>query len=70
MSNTTLTGKTWVAIGPAGVVGSIHQVDTGYTFKLMTDSGFRAVYPSLDAAKGALSSSIVPGVDSLEFREH
>ena len=70
MSNTTLTGKTWVAIGPAGVVGSVHQVDTGYTFKLMSDPGFRAVYPTLDAAKGALGSSIVPGVYPLEFREH
>ena len=70
MSNTTLTGKTWVAIGPAGVVGSVHQVDTGYTFKLLTDPGFRAVYSTLDAAKGALSSSIVPSIDTLEFREH
>lgn len=72
MSNTTLTptGQIWVAVGPAGVVGSIHRVDHGYTFKLLKDSDFRAVYPSLDVAKQALHASLLPGSDRPEFREH
>ena len=70
MSDMTLTGKTWVAFGPAGAIGSVHSVDDGFTFKLLTDAGFRAVYPTLEAAQGALYSSLVPGTDWPEFREH
>ncbi|MCU1638810.1 MAG: methyltransferase [Microbacteriaceae bacterium] len=72
MSNTnlTLTGQTWVAFGPAGAVGSIHRVDDGYTFKLMSDENFRAVYPTLEVTKSALHASLLPGSDWPEFREH
>lgn len=70
MSNMTLTGQTWVAFGPAGAVGSIHRVEDGFTFKLRTDEGFRAVYPSLEVAKSALHASLLPGSEWPEFREH
>lgn len=70
MSDMTLTGQTWVAFGPAGAVGSIHRVDDGFTFKLVADDGFRAVYPSLEVAKGALHASLLPGAARPEFREH
>jgi hypothetical protein len=70
MSNMTLTGQTWVAFGPAGAVGSIHRVEDGFTFRLMGEDGFRAVYPSLQVAKSALHASLVPGSEWPEFREH
>lgn len=69
-SNLTLTGQTWVAFGPAGALGSIHRVDDGYTFKLMRDDGFRAVYPTLEVTKSALYASLLPGSEWPEFREH
>jgi hypothetical protein len=65
-----LTGQTWVAFGPAGAIGSVHRVTGGYTFKLLNDDGFRAVYPTLEAAKGALFASLPPGTDRPQFREH
>ena len=68
--NAVLTGQTWVAFGPAGALGSVHGVEGGYTFKLVTDDGFRAVYPTLQAAQGALHASLLPGSDWPEFREH
>lgn len=70
MSDMTQTLQTWVAFGPAGAVGSVHRVDDGFTFKLLTDDGFRSVYPSLEAAQGALYASMLPGSDWPEFREH
>ncbi len=72
MSNTnlTLTGQTWVAFGPHGAVGSVHRVSTGFTFKLVRDEDFRAVYPTLDVAKSALHAALLPGSDWPEFREH
>jgi hypothetical protein len=36
----------------------------------LTDDDFRGVYPTLDAAKGALFASLVPGSERPEFREH
>ena len=72
MSSTTLTltGKIWVAIGPSGVVGSIHQSRAGFTFKLLRDSDYRAIFPTLDIAKQALHASLLPGSERSEFREH
>ena len=70
MSDKTLTGQTWVAFGPAGALGSIHTVEDGFTFKLITDDDFRAVYPTLVAAQGALYSALLPGSEWPEFREH
>ena len=72
MSNghVTLTGQTWVAFGPHGAVGSVHRVEDGFTFKLIRDDDFRAVYPTLEVAKSALHASLLPGSEWPEFREH
>jgi len=45
-------------------------VEGGFTFKLITDDDFRAVYPTLVAAQGALYASLLPGSEWPEFREH
>lgn len=66
----SLTGQTWVAFGPAGALGSVHSAEEGFTFKLLTDDGFRSVYPTLEGAQGALFASLLPGSDWPEFREH
>ena len=70
MSDTAVTGHTWLAQGPAGTVGWISRVADGYTFRLVKDTQPRAVYPSLDVAKSALHASLVPGSDWPEFIEH
>lgn len=70
MSDVILTGKTWVAFGPAGALGSVHSVEGGYTYKLLSDAEFRGIVPSLDVAKSALYAALVPGSDWPEFREH
>lgn len=70
MASTANIVKTWVAFGPAGAVGSVHQTDDGYTFKLLTDEDFRGKYPSLDVVKSALYASLGPGADWPDFREH
>jgi len=64
------TGKLWVAMGPAGALGSVHSVEGGFTFKLMTDDGYRGIYPTLDVAQSALYASLLPGSQWPEFREH
>lgn len=66
----TLTGHTWVAVGPAGAVGSIHGTDGGYTFKMLTDDGYRGVFPTLEVAKSALYACMLPGSDLPEFHAH
>lgn len=68
--NMTMTGHTWVASGAAGAIGSIHKVEGGYTFKLLRDGRYRGVFPSLETAKSALYSSLLPGSEWPEFREH
>lgn len=70
MSDMTLVGQRWVAFGPAGAVGSIHRVDSGFTFKLIADADYRAVYPTLEVAKSALHASLMPGSEWPQFREH
>ena len=70
MSSVILTGQTWVAFGPAGAVGSIHRIEGGYTFKLLTDDDFRATYPTLEITKSALHAALLPGNEWPEFREH
>jgi len=63
-------GTTWVAFGPAGAVGSVHRVEGGFTFKLLSDDAHRPVYPSLDVAKSALHAALGPGEEWPDFREH
>jgi len=57
-------------MGPAGALGSVHSVEGGFTFKLMTDDGYRGIYPTLDVAQSALYASLLPGSQWPEFREH
>ena len=70
MSDETLTGRRWVAFGPAGAVGAIHQTDEGYAVRLMNEQEYRGVYPTLDVAKSALHASMQAGSDWPDFREH
>ena len=72
MSDTTTqtTGRTWVAFGPNGAVGSIHEVEGGFSYKLLSDGESRGGYESLDGAKGALMASLPTGSERPEFREH
>jgi len=69
VSNNIVVGKTWVAIGAAGAVGSIHSVEEGYEVRMLA-GGPKGVYPSLDVAKSALHSNLLPGSDWPEFKEH
>lgn len=62
--------KTWVAYGPAGVVGALHRVGGEYTFRLLADETQRPLYPTLEIAQSALYASLLPGSDWPEFREH
>jgi hypothetical protein len=70
MSDKTLTGKTWVAFGDAGAVGSVHSVEGGFTYKLLNDTEYGGVLPTLEVAKNALVSKLPPGSGRPEFREH
>ena len=69
-SNQMTIEKTWVAYGPAGVVGTVHKTDVGYTFRLLTDEVSRADFPSLGVAQSALHAALLPGAEWPEFREH
>lgn len=62
--------KTWIASGPAGVVGSVHKTDDGYAFRLRRDDAMRGGYPSLGVAQSALVAALGPGAERPEFREH
>jgi hypothetical protein len=67
MTNNT---GTWVAVGPAGAVGSIHRDDGGYRVELYGRSGPGGTYPSLASAKGAVHAALGPLADRPEFRAH
>lgn len=71
MSNSTTSteGRTWVAFGSVGAVGAIHQVGDSYAYRLM-DEDFHGMFPTLDAAKGALHAALKPGSDWPDFKEH
>ncbi|MCW4384734.1 methyltransferase [Salinibacterium sp. SYSU T00001] len=69
MSSNVVIGKTWVAFGEAGAVGSIHSVEDGYEVRML-GSGSAGTYPSLDVAKSALHAHLLPGSGWPEFREH
>ena len=43
VSNTSITGRTWVAFGPNGAVGSIHEAEGGYTYKLLDEQDYRCL---------------------------
>jgi hypothetical protein len=64
--STHVSGKTWVAFGPAGAVGSIHSREDGYAVRLLKRDEEQGVYPTLEIAKSALQGM----AGDLEFREH
>lgn len=70
MDENTITERRWVAFGPAGAIGSIHETSDGYAMKLLDDHGVRGVYPTLEAAKSALHATLPSGSDRPEYREH
>jgi hypothetical protein len=61
---------TWVAIGPAGAVGSIRFVDAEYRVDMYGRSGRSGSYSTLDAAKRAVHAALGPLADRPEFRAH
>lgn len=65
----TTTGRVWVAFGPVGAVGAIHEIGNGYAFRLM-DEDYHGMFDTLEAAKGALHAALKPGSDWPEFKEH
>jgi hypothetical protein len=75
-STTSTTGttyssdQTWVAVGPAGTVGSIGRTGDGFVVRLAGRSEQSAAYPSLAVAKSALFAALGPGADYPEFHEH
>lgn len=65
-----LVSQAWVAFGPAGALGSVHRIQTGFAVRLLNDDDYRGVYPTLEIAKHALHAALLPGSDWPEFREH
>ncbi|TWX37268.1 methyltransferase [Frigoribacterium sp. ACAM 257] len=63
-------GQTWVAVGPAGTVGSIGRTGAGFVVRLAGRSEQSGEYPTLAVAKSALFAALGPGADYPEFREH
>ncbi|MFJ4294632.1 methyltransferase [Curtobacterium sp. NPDC089689] len=68
--STTSDAGTWVAVGPAGAVGSIHREPDGFHVELFGRRGTGSVFPSLDFAKSAVHSAMGPLADRPEFRAH
>lgn len=66
----TATGRTWIAFGELGAVGSVHEINGGYFYRLLSDDEYRGVFPTLTAAKGALHSAMAPGSERPDWREH
>jgi hypothetical protein len=65
-----LVSQAWVAFGPAGALGSVHRIQSGFAVRLLNDDDYRGVYPTLEVAKHALHAALLPGSDWPEFREH
>ncbi|MBD8540024.1 methyltransferase [Frigoribacterium sp. CFBP 8751] len=66
----TLHRQTWVAVGPAGAVGTILRSDGGFTVRLSAKGTDGGVYPTLAVAKSALFAALGPGAEYPEFHEH
>ena len=62
--------QTWVAVGPAGTVGSIGRTSDGFVVRLAGRDEPGGEYPSLAVAKSALFAALGPGADYPEFHEH
>lgn len=61
---------TWVAVGPAGAVGSVHQDGDEFRVDLYGSSARSAVYPTLESAKRAVHASLGPNAERPEFHAH
>ncbi|PCN47519.1 methyltransferase [Curtobacterium sp. 'Ferrero'] len=72
MTNNTMTtgSTTWVAVGPAGAVGSIHREPDGFHVELFGRRSTGGVFPSLGSAKSAVHAAMGPLADRPEFRAH
>ena len=68
-TTTTSTGRVWVAFGPVGAVGAIHQIGDSFAYRLM-DEDYHGMFATLEAAKGALHAALKPGSEWPDFREH
>ncbi|ROS48387.1 methyltransferase [Frigoribacterium sp. PhB24] len=66
----TLHRQTWVAVGPAGTVGTIVRTDDGFAVRLSAKAADGGVYPTLAVAKSAVFAALGPGADYPEFHEH
>ncbi len=66
----TETRALWVGYGTNGVVGNIRQDAEGYTVTLAGAEEAAGVYPSLEAAKGALHARTTPGSPWPRFQQH
>jgi hypothetical protein len=62
--------ETWVAVGPAGAVGSVHHDDVGFRIELYGTRARSGVYPTLESAKRAVHAALGPGADRPEFHAH
>jgi hypothetical protein len=70
MTQTDTTTGTWVAVGPAGAVGTIHRTADGFRVELYGRRGPGGTYPSLHSAKGAVHNAMGPLAERPEFRAH
>jgi hypothetical protein len=64
------TTDTWVAVGPAGAVGSIHRDEAEYRVDFYGREPHSASYPTLESAKRAIHAAMGPLADRPEFRAH
>ena len=69
-STTDSSDQTWVAVGPAGTVGSIGRTSGGFVVRLAGRSEQSGEYPTLAVAKSALFAALGPGAEYPEFHEH
>lgn len=70
MSTTETHHALWVAYGRSGVVGTIRKDERGYTVTMAGADASVGSFPSMEIAKSALHSRMMPGSDWPEFREH
>lgn len=70
MTDAGSTTGTWVAVGPAGAVGSVHHDEAGFRIELYGTRARTAVYPTLESAKRAVHAALGPGAERPEFRAH
>lgn len=68
--STTQTRGLWVAHGPNGVVGSIRHDEDDYVVVMAGADAETGRYPTLDVAKGALYSHLLPGSTWPRYQEH